>query len=332
MKHFFSALYGNEKTKNLIGRDIFEKKQHHAYILEGPTGSGKHILAREIAKALLCLREDAHTLPCNICPHCKKIDAQSHTDIAYVNSGDKASLAVETVRETLATLSYAPDEGEYKIYIFEDAEKMTVQAQNALLLSLEEPPPYAVFILLATDASVLLETIRSRTAIFSMQQFTSDTVFTYLEQTGIQGTKARLREAADASGGIIGMAKSFLFGEDGSAGLCTAADEWICTLCTKTVTEALIYCSQMKFSRVEYDMFLIYAMAALRDRIAIKLGEKELLFYHQMDQIQDAPGNTLARLNALYDALYDAREEIMRSNASPYPVLCTLTERHFRQN
>ena len=124
MKHFFSALYGNEKTKNLIGRDIFEKKQHHAYILEGPTGSGKHILAREIAKALLCLREDAHTLPCNICPHCKKIDAQSHTDIAYVNSGDKASLAVETVRETLATLSYAPDEGNYKIYIFEDAEKM----------------------------------------------------------------------------------------------------------------------------------------------------------------------------------------------------------------
>ena len=302
MKHFFSALYGNEKTKNLIGRDIFEKKQHHAYILEGPTGSGKHILAREIAKALLCLREDAHTLPCNICPHCKKIDAQSHTDIAYVNSGDKASLAVETVRETLATLSY-------KIYIFEDAEKMTVQAQNALLLSLEEPPPYAVFILLVTDAAALLETIRSRTAIFSMQQFTSDTVFTYLEQTGIQGTKARLREAADTSGGIIGMAKSFLFGEDGSAGLCTAADEWICTLCTKTVTEALIYCSQMKFSRVEYD-----------------------LFYHQMDQIQDAPGNTLARLNALYDALYDAREEIMRSNASPYPVLCTLTERHFRQN
>ena len=115
---------------------------------------------------------------------------------------------------------------------------------NALLLSLEEPPPYAVFILLVTDAAALLETIRSRTAIFSMQQFTSDTVFTYLEQTGIQGTKARLREAADTSGGIIGMAKSFLFGEDGSAGLCTAADEWICTLCTKTVTEALIYCSQ----------------------------------------------------------------------------------------
>lgn len=331
MKHFFSALYGNEKTKSLIGRDIFEKKQHHAYILEGPTGSGKHVLAREIAKALLCLQKEGDTLPCGTCLHCKKIDAQSHTDIAYVNSKDKASLAVETVRETLTTLSYAPDEGEYKIYIFEDAEKMTVQAQNALLLSLEEPPPYAVFILLATDASVLLETIRSRTAVFPMQQFTSDVVFTYLEQTGIQGTKERLREAADACGGIIGTARSFLLGEDGAAGLCTAADEWICILCTKTLTEALIYCSQMKFSRVEYDTFLIYAMSALRDRIAIKLGGKELLFYQQVGQIQDAPGNTLARLNALYDALYDARDEIIRSNASPYPILCTLTERHFRQ-
>ncbi|MCI8612029.1 MAG: hypothetical protein HFE66_08975 [Clostridiales bacterium] len=331
MRHFFPALYGNEKTKNLIGRDILEKKQHHAYILEGPTGSGKHVLACEIAKALLCLRKDVPAFPCGTCLQCKKMDAQSHTDIAYVNSGDKASLAVETVRETLATLSYAPDEGNYKIYIFEDAQKMTVQAQNALLLSLEEPPPYAVFILLVTDAAALLETIRSRATIFSMQQFTNDSIFTYLEQTGIQGTKERLREAADASGGIIGTAKAFLLGEDATAGLRTAADEWICTLCTKTVTEALVYCSQIKFSRTEFDTFLIYAMAALRDRIAIKLGGKELLFYQQASQIQDAPGNTLARLNALYDALYDAREEIVRSNASPYPILCTLTERHFRQ-
>ncbi len=332
MKDFFPALYGNEKTKNLIGRDILTKKQHHAYILEGPVGSGKHVLAREIAKALVCLREDDPTLPCGQCLHCKKIDAMSYTDISYVNSGDKASLSVETVRDTLSTLSYAPDEGTYKIYIFEDAEKMTVQAQNALLLSLEEPPSYAVFILLVTDAATLLETIRSRSVVFSMQHFTSDGVLSYLERTGMPGSKEKLREAADVSGGIIGTAKAVLLGGNDTAALSAAAGEWIFVLCTKTVTEALIYCSQIKFSRTEYDPFLMYAMAALRDRIAVKLGgETELLFYPQASRIQDASGNTLARLSALYDALYDAREEIVRGNASPYPVLCTLTENHFRQ-
>ncbi len=332
MEHFFPALYGNEKTKNLIGRDILAKKPHHAYILEGPRGSGKHVLAHEIAKALVCLGDDVRTLPCDKCLHCKKIDAMSYTDISYVNSADKASLSVETVREALASLPYAPDEGTYKIYILEDAEKMTVQAQNALLLSLEEPPAYAVFILLVTDAVALLETIRSRSVVFSMQQFTSDGVLAYLEQSGMPGAKERIREAAEVSGGIIGTAKSVLLGENDTAALSAAAGEWISALCTKTVTEALIYCSGIKFSRAEYDPFLIYAMTALRDRIAVKLGGTELLFYPQASQIQDASGNTLARLSALYDALYDAREEIVRGNASPYPVLCTLTEKHFRQN
>lgn len=330
MEHFFPALYGNEKIRDLIGRDILAKKPHHAYILEGPGGSGKHVLAHEIAKALVCLETDSRSFPCGRCLHCKKIDAMSYTDIAYVNSGDKASLSVEAVRETLATISYAPDEGPYKIYIFEDAEKMTVQAQNALLLSLEEPPAYAIFILLVTDVAALLETIRSRSVVFSMQRFTSDGVFTYLEQSGMPGSKEKLRRAADVSGGIIGTAKSVLFGENESATLSAAAEEWVSVLCTKTITEALIYCSGMKFSRGEYDSFLIYAMTALRDRIAVKLGAAELLFYSQANQIQDAAGNTLSRLCALYDALYNAREEIVRGNASPYPVLCTLTEKHFR--
>lgn len=332
MKHFFPALYGNEKIKDLIGRDILAGKPHHAYILEGPLGSGKHVLANEIAKALVCVGDDAHTLPCGRCLHCKRIDAMSYTDISYMNSGGKASLSVEAVREALTTLSYAPDEGPYKIYIFEDAEKMTVQAQNALLLSLEEPPAYAVFILLVTDAAALLETIRSRSVVFSMQQFTSDGVFAYLKQSGLPGSMEKLQEAAEVSGGIIGTAKSVLLGANESAALSAAAEEWISVLCTKTVTEALIYCSGIKFSRIEYDPFFIYAMTALRDRIAVKLGKTELLFYSRVNQIQDASGNTLSRLCALYDAVYSAREEIVWGNASPYPVLCTLTEKHFCQN
>lgn len=286
MKQFFQAVYGNEKTKHLIGHDILDKKQHHAYILEGPAGSGKHLLAHEMAKALVC-EQNTNALPCGICPHCKKIDAQSYTDILFINTGDKATISVETVRDALSTLSYAPDEGNYKIYIIEDAEKMTVQAQNALLLSLEEPPAYAVFLLLVTDAAALLETIRSRAVTFSMEIFSTEAVFTFLKQSSITASQQKLREAASVSGGCIGAAKDFLSGEDGTAVLSLAAQEWINLLCTGTIAEALIYCSNMKYSRVEYDTFLNCAMAAVRDRIAAKLDSKDLLLYQNETQIQN---------------------------------------------
>ena len=331
MKQFFQAIYGNEKTKHLIGRDILDKKQHHAYILEGPAGSGKHLLAHEMAKALLC-EQNAELFPCGICSHCKKIDAQSYTDILFINAGDKATISVESVRDALSTLSYAPDEGNYKIYVIEDAEKMTVQAQNALLLSLEEPPAYAVFLLLVTDAAALLETIRSRAVTFSMEIFSTEAVFTFLMQSGITASHQRLREAAAVSGGCIGAAKDFLLGEDDAAALSIAAQEWINLLCTGTVTEALIHCSGMKYSRAEFDTFLNCAMAAVRDRIAAKLDSKDFLLHQNKKQIQDISANTLGKLSELYDALYNAREEIVHTNASAYPVLCTLTEKHFSQN
>lgn len=331
MQHFFSALYGNEKAKNLIGRDILGKCQHHAYIFEGPKGSGKHLLAKEMAKALLCLQTDAGFLPCGTCTHCRKIDASSYTDISYVNSGDKATVSVESVREALATLYYAPDEGDYKVYIFEDADKMTVQAQNALLLSLEEPPAYAVFILLTTDAAALLETVRSRAMIFSMELFSKDAVFAYL-QNCTSAPEQQLRQAAAASGGVIGTAKTILSGEANTATLPDAAGDFISLLCTGTVADALIYCSQIKYSRPQLDVFFIYAMSAVRDRIAAKAGGKDFLFYGKNQQITEAAGITLGRLTELYDSLYSAREELVRANAAVYPVFCTLVEKYFRQN
>ncbi len=336
MEQFFPALYGNEKIKALIGRDILEKRQHHAYIFEGPAGSGKHLLARETAKALLCLQADTNTLPCNTCLHCRKIDAQSYTDIAYINSGDKATVSVETVRNALATLAYAPDEGDYKVYIFEDADKMTIQAQNALLLSLEEPPAYAVFILLTTDSAALLETIRSRAVIFSMELFSREAVLAYLQQNS-NAPKPRLQEASETCGGIIGAAKSILDGKTDTAVLSSAAGDFISLLFTGTAADALIYCTQMKYSRTQFDTFFVFAMSAVRDKISAKVGGRDLLFYkkeeeEQQQQRTEAAGSTLKRLTGLYDSLYEAREEIVHANAAAYPALCTIVEKYFRQN
>lgn len=331
MEHFFPALFGNEKIKALIGRDILEKRQHHAYILEGPTGSGKHLLAKEMAKALSCLRTNTNTLPCNACLHCRKIDAHAYTDIAYINSGEKATVSVETVRNALATISYAPDEGDYKVYIFEDADKMTIQAQNALLLSLEEPPAYTIFILLTTDSKVLLETIRSRAVIFSMELFSREAVLAYLQENST-APKPRLQEASETCKGLIGTAKSILDGETDTAALFGAANDFISLLFTGTAADALIYCTQMKYSRTQFDAFFIFAMSAVRDKISEKVGGRDLLFYGTEQQGAEAAGSTLKRLTGLYDSLYETREEIVHANAAAYPALCTIVERYFRQN
>lgn len=332
MEHFFPALYGNEKIKALIGRDILEKRQHHAYIFEGPAGSGKHLLAKETAKALLCLQTDKNALPCDSCLHCRKIDAHSYTDISYINSGDKATVSVETVRNALATLAYAPDEGDYKVYIFEDADKMTVQAQNALLLSLEEPPAYAVFILLTTDSAALLETIRSRAVTFSMELFSGDAILAYLQQNS-NAPKLRLQEASETCGGIIGAAKSILSGETDTAELAGAAGDFISLLFTGTAADALIYCTQVKYSRSQFNTFFVFAMSAVRDKISAKVGGRDLLFYSKEEQQRlEAAGSTLKRLTELYDSLYKAREEIVHANAAAYPALCTIVEKYFRQN
>jgi len=332
MEHFLDAVYGNERARRLIGRDILDGKQHHAYILEGPTGSGKHLLAQEIAKSLLCRREKPNVLPCGICPLCRKIDALSCTDVLYINSGERATISVETVREALASLAYAPDEGNYKVYIIEDGEKMTVQAQNALLLSLEEPPAYAVFLLLVNDAAALLETIRSRCTIFSMERFSEDALFAYLQKKNSTYSRERLQKAAALSGGCIGAAEIFLSGTDDIAVLADAAEKWVSLLCTGSAAEAFVYCSGIKYTRGEMDIFLQDAMTAVRNRIAAKIGYEEFLFSQGAKQLPDASQNTLSRLSALYDAIYNAWEEIVHANASAYLVLCTLTEKHFFDN
>ena len=211
---------------------------------------------------------------------------------------------------------------------------MTIQAQNALLLSLEEPPAYAVFILLTTDSAALLETIRSRAVIFSMALFSREAVLAYLQQNS-NAPKPRLQEASETCGGIIGAAKSILDGKTDTAVLSSAAGDFISLLFTGTAADALIYCTQMKYSRTQFDTFFVFAMSAVRDKISAKVGGRDLLFYKKEEQQQqrtEAAGSTLKRLTGLYDSLYEAREEIVHANAAAYPALCTIVEKYFRQN
>ncbi len=164
MRKAFTDVVGNERLRQSLCEDISARRLSHAYILEGDRGSGKHMLALRIAAALACEhRSDADTpLPCMTCPVCRKILSGNSPDVIYINREDKATLGVDAVRTLKSDVYVPPNDIDAKIYVIEDAHLMTTQAQNALLLTLEEPPSYVLFLLLCESVAPLLETIRSR--------------------------------------------------------------------------------------------------------------------------------------------------------------------------
>ena len=140
-------------------------KLSHAYILDGGTPEGRRELAEYIASSLLCDRKPGlEKGACGLCPACAKTGSGNHPDIVWVSHDEKKGvIKVDTVRdEVVEDVSVKPYYGMYKIYIFEDAEQMNPNSQNALLKTLEEPPAYALILLLTANADILLDTIRSR--------------------------------------------------------------------------------------------------------------------------------------------------------------------------
>lgn len=323
----FEALLGNEKLKEILAADLKNKTHSHAYIIEGAPGSGKKTLALEMCKALLCSQVGS-SFPCGNCPSCRKISQNCCTDIYTLSRGDSASLSVDAVRRMTETQSFLPDEGDYKVYIIEDADKMTVQAQNAFLLSLEEPPEFVMYLLLCTDASLLLETIRSRAPVIRTQLFSNAFISDFLKSTDI-GRSADDEDIAAAcavSGGAVGTALDALSGKERSrAALAKEAGEAVTVLCTKRCADRILFCASLKHSREEFAVLFDYTVLALRDLIAVKCGGKETLFYKSCDDALDicAPLK-LSRLCSLFERIEAAKRDITVNNASAAAVLCSL--------
>lgn len=174
MRRYLDALYGNERARTMLGRCVEQGTLPHALILEGPAGSGKRTLAKELAAALVCeSKSDASLpLPCHACRACRLVDTENATDVHFITREDKASLGVDAVRDMRRDVYLSATEFNSKIYIFEEAHTMTPQAQNALLIVLEEPPPDVHFLLLADSAEDLLDTIKSRARTVRMERHT----------------------------------------------------------------------------------------------------------------------------------------------------------------
>ncbi len=173
------GIIGHRDVVHYIENAIKSNKISHAYILSGEKGSGKKTIARIFAEALNC--EDDKDKPCGKCHSCRMAEGKNHPDIIEVRHDKPNSIGVEDVREQVVNdVAVRPYNSPYKIYIIPDGEKLTQPAQNALLKTIEEPPAYAVIMILTSNTAALLPTIRSRCVTLNVKPIPDEQVRSYL--------------------------------------------------------------------------------------------------------------------------------------------------------
>lgn len=156
----FSDFIGQEPIRKYLQKSLQADRLNHALLFSGPKGSGKGTLALLLAQALNCLQAEGE-VPCGTCLSCRKIQGLMHPDVRII-AREGANIKIEQIRGIKQDAAREPYEGKKRVFILDDAEDMTAPAANSLLKLLEEPPPYAVFILLSCRPEILLPTIRSR--------------------------------------------------------------------------------------------------------------------------------------------------------------------------
>ena len=208
----FHNIIGQEQMKEHLQNALQMNKVSHAYIIHGEKSSGKEFIAKIFSMALQCERGGAE--PCNECRSCKQAMSGNQPDIIYVSHEKPNTISVEDIRAQVNNdVAIKPYSSRYKVYIINEAEKMTVQAQNAILKTLEEPPAYVVILLLVSNLQALLPTILSRCVTLNMKPVSDTLVKKYLmEELQVPDYKAEVCVAF--ARGNIGKAKSLASSEE----------------------------------------------------------------------------------------------------------------------
>lgn len=208
----FQDIIGQEQIKEHLTNVLSTGKVSHAYIINGEKSSGKEFIAKVFAQALQC--EEGGVEPCHQCRSCKQALTDNQPDIIRVTHEKPNTISVDDIRAQVNNdVAIKPYSSKYKIYIINEAEKMTVQAQNAILKTLEEPPEYAVIILLVSNVNSLLPTILSRCVMLNMKPVADELVKRFLcEEMMVPDYKAEVCVAF--ARGNVGKAKALASSED----------------------------------------------------------------------------------------------------------------------
>lgn len=207
----FAQLAGQEHVVRALGNALSQNRLHHAYLFTGTRGVGKTTIARIFAKSLNCLTGITAT-PCGVCSACLEIDSGRFVDLIELDAASNTQ--VDNMRELLEGALYAPTSGRFKVYIIDEVHMLSKSAFNAMLKTLEEPPPHVKFILATTDPQKIPVTVLSRCLQFNLKQLPPALIFSHLqyvlEQENIDFEAGALQLVARAAQGSMRDALSLM--------------------------------------------------------------------------------------------------------------------------
>ena len=309
----FEGISCSEGVKQSLSRAFAESRLPHAMILEGPAGSGKAGLARWIAKAAVCTGEGER--PCGRCSGCMKAAAGAHPDITIAGGGTAArSFHVDTVRQIRSDAYIKPNEAPLRVFLLEGAEAMSEQAQNALLKTIEEPPAYAVILLLTANTGMLLPTILSRCVVLDLKPVPSEKIKKYLmEELELPDYKADVCTAF--AQGNVGKAKRLALSDSFSEMMEHAIHlvKYISEMDVSDLTEDL---KKIGTYKIDINDYLDLLMVWYRDVLMFKATQDAdlLIFKEELGAIRDkAKNSSYEGLECILKALDKAK---IRLNAN----------------
>ena len=198
----FEGILGNNKIKNELINAVKTNKYSHSYLFVGTSGIGKKLIAREFSKMILCKESETY---CNKCKSCIEFDSRNNPDFTEIVP-DGTTIKIEQIRQMQKKVVETPIISEKKVYIIDDADLMTTDAQNCLLKTLEEPPEFACIILIASNETDLLSTIKSRCTILKFENISDQDIEKHLKEK--YNLKQIPKSILEASLGSIGKAET----------------------------------------------------------------------------------------------------------------------------
>lgn len=306
----FRNIIGHANVIGFLKKSIEMDKVSHAYLINGPEGAGKKLVAKAFAAALQC--EAGGTDMCGECHSCKQAMSDNQPDIKTLVREKLSSIGVNEIREQINNdVAVKPYSSKYKVYIIEDAQLMTEQAQNALLKTIEEPAGYAVFLLLTTNKEALLQTIRSRCVTLNLRPVNSRLIKEYLlEKYDISEYDANV--CAAFAQGNVGKAEKLAGSDkfnkikDEAIGLL----KYIPEMEIHEIVQAIKHVTEFK---VDIDDYMDIIMIWYRDILLFKATKdvNDIIFKDEINYIKEvASKSTYQGIETIIEALEVAKSRL----------------------